>query len=189
LSIALVLAFIAPAVAADKPADKGQKSPSVAPESKDPNYWFQKGALCATYGNNQAAIRYFGKAITLDPNHSGAYFSKGISYGQLGDYSLAVADINRAIEMAPQNVLFLQSGQNLSAGRREGQGPAGFPQSRRTGGRGRPSLSQRGKVNPGGLEGSAGGVQEKINRMPVCLVPEPCALCYGNVTACVSRLS
>jgi tetratricopeptide (TPR) repeat protein len=106
LSIALVLAFIAPAVAADKPAVTGQKSPSVAPESKDPNYWFQKGALCATYGNNQAAIRYFGKAITLDPNHSGAYFSKGISYGQLGDYSLAVADINRAIEMAPQNGLY-----------------------------------------------------------------------------------
>jgi tetratricopeptide (TPR) repeat protein len=106
LSIALVLALIAPAIAADKPATKGKASLSAAPESKDPNYWFQKGALCATYGNNQAAIRYFGKAITLDPKHSGAYFSQGISYGQLGDYSRAVADIDRAIEMAPQNGLY-----------------------------------------------------------------------------------
>ena len=106
LSIALTLVLITPAVAADKPAAKGQKSLSAAPESKDPNYWFQKGALCATYGNNQAAIRYFGKAITLDPNHSGAYFSQGISYGQLGNYSRAIADINRAIEMAPQNGLY-----------------------------------------------------------------------------------
>ena len=106
LSIALALAFIVPGVAADKPAAKGQMSPSAAPESKDPNYWFQKGALCATYGNNQAAIRYFGKAISLDPHHSGAYFSQGISYGQLGNYSRAVADINRAIEMAPQNGLY-----------------------------------------------------------------------------------
>lgn len=106
LSIALALALFAPAVAADKPAVKGQTSLSAAPESKDPHYWFQKGALCATYGNNQAAIRYFGKAITLDPKHSGAYFSQGISYGQLGNYSRAVADINRAIEMAPQNGLY-----------------------------------------------------------------------------------
>ncbi|MGE5259220.1 MAG: tetratricopeptide repeat protein, partial [Hyphomicrobiales bacterium] len=106
LSIALTLASIVPAFAVDKPAAKGQKASSAAPESKDPNYWFQKGALCSTYGNNQAAIRYFGKAVTLDPNHSGAYFSQGISYGQLGNYSRAVADINRAIEMEPQNGLY-----------------------------------------------------------------------------------
>jgi tetratricopeptide (TPR) repeat protein len=106
LGIALALAIVAPALAAGTSAAKGQKSLSAAPESKDPNYWFQKGALCATYGNNQAAIRYFGKAIALDPNYSGAYFSQGISHGQLGNYSRAVADINRAIEMAPQNGLY-----------------------------------------------------------------------------------
>ena len=106
LSIALALALAAPAMAADKTAAQGQQRPTAAAESKDPHYWFQKGALCATYGNNQAAIRYFGKAIALDPGHSGAIFSQGVSYGQLGNYTRAVADINRAIEMEPRNGLY-----------------------------------------------------------------------------------
>ena len=106
LSIAVALALAAPGIAADKAAGKGQKQPVAAAESKDPAHWFQKGALCATYGNNQAAIRYFGKAIALDPGHSGAIFSQGVSYGQLGNYTRAVADINRAIEMEPRNGLY-----------------------------------------------------------------------------------
>jgi tetratricopeptide (TPR) repeat protein len=75
-------------------------------ESKDPNHWFQKGALCATYGNNHAAVKYFAKAIALDPGHSGATFSQGVSYGQLGNYTAGLAAINRAIEMSPQNGLY-----------------------------------------------------------------------------------
>jgi tetratricopeptide (TPR) repeat protein len=106
LSIAVALALAAPGVAADKAAAKSQNRPAAAAESKDPNHWFQKGALCATYGNNQAAIRYFGKAVALDPGHSGAIFSQGVSYGQLGNYPRALADINRAIEMQPHNGLY-----------------------------------------------------------------------------------
>lgn len=106
LILAVALALAAPSVAADKAAFKGPKSPAAAAESRDPNFWFQKGALCATYGNNQAAIRYFGRAIALDPGHSGALFSQGVSYGQLGNYTRAVSDISRAIEMEPQNGLY-----------------------------------------------------------------------------------
>jgi tetratricopeptide (TPR) repeat protein len=75
-------------------------------ESKDPAYWFQKGALCATYGNNQAAVRYFGRAIALDPGRSAPFFSQGVSYGQLGQYEKAFTAINRAIEMEPRNGLY-----------------------------------------------------------------------------------
>ena len=106
LCIAVALALAAPAIAADKAAAKGPKRPAAAAESKDPNYWFQKGALCATYGNNPAAIRYCGKAMALDPRHSGAIFSQGVSYGQLGDYSKALAGIDQAITMEPQNGLY-----------------------------------------------------------------------------------
>jgi len=63
--------------------------------------------LCATYGNNQAAIRYFGKAIALDPGHSGAHFlPRRFLRPNLGNYTRAVADINRAIEMEPRNGLY-----------------------------------------------------------------------------------
>lgn len=73
---------------------------------KDANYWFRKGALVATYGNDKAAIQCFAKAISLNPNHSGAYFEQGISYGQLGDYQQAISLINRALKLDPQNGMY-----------------------------------------------------------------------------------
>ena len=89
--------------AAEPPAVAEKKSTS----PDEAGYWFDKGALCATYGNDRAAITYFQKAIALDPNLSGAYFEQGISYGQLGDYDKAVSLVNKAIEMEPQNGLYL----------------------------------------------------------------------------------
>ena len=72
----------------------------------DADYWFDKGALCATYGNDAAAIKYFQKAISLDPKRSDAYFEQGISYGQLDNFFKAIALINKAIEMNPHNGLY-----------------------------------------------------------------------------------
>ena len=72
----------------------------------DADYWFDKGALCATYGNDPAAIKYFQKTISLDPQRNDAYFEQGISYGQLENFSKAIALINQAIEMNPQNGLY-----------------------------------------------------------------------------------
>ena len=80
---------------------------TIAPELYDPDYWFDKGALCATYGNDRAAIKYFQKAISLDPSRSGAYFEQGISYGQLGEYDKALLSLNKALEMEPNNGLYL----------------------------------------------------------------------------------
>ena len=76
------------------------------PVKKDANYWFNKGALVSTYGNNQAAVQYFHKAIVLDPNFSRAYFSQGVSYGQLGQYQKAIAQINMAIQKEPNNSMY-----------------------------------------------------------------------------------
>ncbi len=83
-----------------------QSSRESARHEKDADYWFNKGALCATYGNDSAAIKYFQKAIVLDPQRSGAYFAQGVSYGQLENFFEAVDLINRAIEMEPHNGLY-----------------------------------------------------------------------------------
>lgn len=87
------------------------KTPAVAEKKaaplKDAGHWFDLGALCATYGNDRAAIRYFQKAIDLNPNLSGAYFEQGISHGQLGDFDKALSLVNKALEMEPQNGLYL----------------------------------------------------------------------------------
>ena len=74
---------------------------------KNADYWFDKGALCATYGNEPAAIKFFQKVIALNPKRSGAYFEQGISYGQLGEFDKAIQLVNKAIEMEPKNGLFI----------------------------------------------------------------------------------
>jgi tetratricopeptide (TPR) repeat protein len=86
--------------------DKASTQKSSAPVKKDAQYWFDKGALVSTYGNNEAAIQYFHKAIVLDPDFSKAYFSQGVSYGQLGQYQKAIAQINMALQKEPQNGLY-----------------------------------------------------------------------------------
>ena len=70
------------------------------------DYWLEKAALCATYGNDHAAVKYFQKAISLDPQRSDAYFGQGVSYGQLEEFFKAIALIDKAIEMDPQNGLY-----------------------------------------------------------------------------------
>ena len=112
----LVLALIGGPVqlswAQEKPASQKDSAPSKTNKStskatqKDAAYWFRKGALVATYGNNKAAIRFFGKAIALDPNHHGAYFEQGIAHGQIGDYQQAISLINRALKLDPQNGMY-----------------------------------------------------------------------------------
>ena len=88
-------------------AIKTKPSKKMVPPVKNADYWFDKGALCATYGNDKAAINYYQKAIKLDPKRSGAYFAQGVSYGQLGDFTKALPLIDKAIEMEPQNGLFI----------------------------------------------------------------------------------
>ena len=104
---ALVLSFsgIAPAEKTAATKSRTAKEPA-KPVKKDADYWFNKGALVSTYGNNKAAVQYFQKAIALDPNFSRAYFSQGVSYGQLGEYPKAIAQINMALKLEPQNGLY-----------------------------------------------------------------------------------
>ena len=87
----------------------------------DADHWFDKGALCATYGNDPAAIKYFQKTIALDPHRSDAYFEQGVSYGQLENFVKAIALINQAIEINPHNGLYYygRARVNLLAGEKE----------------------------------------------------------------------
>ncbi|MGD9044961.1 MAG: tetratricopeptide repeat protein [Desulfobacterales bacterium] len=107
LAAILVFGFSGAIMAQKNTTAKSQptKQPS-KPVKKDASYWFNKGALVSTYGNNKAAVQCFQKAIALDPNFSGAYFSQGVSYGQLGQYQKAIAQINRALKMEPQNGMY-----------------------------------------------------------------------------------
>ena len=107
LGLVLVLNFSSSLMAQDKALAKSKTAKKVSkPVKKDATYWFDKGALVSTYGNNKVAVQYFQKAIALDPNFSRAYFSQGVSFGQLGEYEKAIAQINRALKMEPQNGMY-----------------------------------------------------------------------------------
>jgi Flp pilus assembly protein TadD len=62
--------------------------------------------LVSTYGNYPAAVNAFSKAIALDPAHSGAWFSRGVAYGQMGRFDQALDSLNRALALEPRNGLF-----------------------------------------------------------------------------------
>jgi len=99
-------------VSSNNPVKTSSAAPSetakkAAVSRKEADDWFDKGALCATYGNEQAAIKYFQKVISLDPQRSGAYFEQGISYGQLAQYTKALDLINKALELESQNGLYI----------------------------------------------------------------------------------
>jgi tetratricopeptide (TPR) repeat protein len=89
----------------ETPLAPPEEAPPLDPEL-DPDYWFEKGGLLSTYGNDKAAIPAYKKAIKLDPARSDAYFNLGVSYGEIGEYELALASINKAIELNPTKGLY-----------------------------------------------------------------------------------
>jgi tetratricopeptide (TPR) repeat protein len=113
IAIAFLLS-ICPPLSAEKTGEGKQEQIMLSQKAyrsrvavrQDANYWFDKGALCSTYGNNEAAVKYFQRAIALDPNRSGAYFAQGVSYGQLGQYKRALALIDKAIQLKPNYGLY-----------------------------------------------------------------------------------
>jgi len=75
-------------------------------DENDAEYWRKKAAICSTYGNDKAAIRYYKKVIEINPDRIDAYFQLGISYGETGAYQKAIASINKALQADPQNGLY-----------------------------------------------------------------------------------
>ena len=69
-------------------------------------YWYDMGILCSVYGNDKNAIRHFNKVIKLEPEKSKAYFHRGVSYGEIGQYEKSLSSINKAIEIDPDKGLF-----------------------------------------------------------------------------------
>ncbi len=121
LTVLLLLLFILGADTASqaqqKPESKGTTEKKVAEDTdktaektddreKNADYWYDKGILVSVYGNDQAAIQYFQKAIELDPQRSDAYFQLGVSYGELGQYQTAVSFIGKAIEINSEKSVY-----------------------------------------------------------------------------------
>jgi tetratricopeptide (TPR) repeat protein len=74
----------------------------------DPDYvyaYINRGQTYQDQGDYQAAIRDYDKAIEINPQEAwAAYLNRGIIYDQqLGNSSQALSDLNKAVELAPND--------------------------------------------------------------------------------------
>lgn len=68
-------------------------------DTKNFQYWFEKGALLSVYGNQKAAVHAFNKAITFESENSEAHFNLGVAHAENGDYENAIKAVDRAIQL------------------------------------------------------------------------------------------
>jgi len=66
-------------------------------------FWLDKGMLYATYGNDDEAIKFFKKALEIDPNNTSSLFNLGLSYSSLGQYDTAINYLQQAAALNPEN--------------------------------------------------------------------------------------
>ncbi|MDB4534149.1 tetratricopeptide repeat protein [Vicingaceae bacterium] len=68
---------------------------------KDPHLNYGIGFAHSAIQKDSAAIYFYSLAISEKKDHSGAYFSRGVSYHLLGKDSLAILDYNESAKFNP----------------------------------------------------------------------------------------
>jgi tetratricopeptide (TPR) repeat protein len=90
---------------ADAPPGPAGEQPAAeatgAAAEKDAGDWFDQGVLLSVYGNYDAAVRAFQKAVEMAPDWAAAHFQLGVAYGEMGDFPAALAAMDRAIALDP----------------------------------------------------------------------------------------
>lgn len=66
--------------------------------------WLENGKSLAFSGNFRGAVDSYSRAIELDPKLTGAYWNRGLAYGELEDYRQAIRNFDRVVELDPQNM-------------------------------------------------------------------------------------
>jgi tetratricopeptide (TPR) repeat protein len=66
------------------------------------------------WGGTEHALPYFNTAIELDPTNTQAYAHRGYIRAQNGPYDLAVADLQKAVELDPEGVYHYEAHNGLA---------------------------------------------------------------------------
>ena len=69
--------------------------------AKKADEWFEKGNMAMSSGYNNVAIRFFKKAIEIDPNYLESYINIGLLYSKEGDTEKAISYYEKAIAVDP----------------------------------------------------------------------------------------
>ena len=84
-------------------------------KTMQPNFaegYFHKGEAILYLGNNyKMAVENFDKAIELDANNAESYFLRGDAQARLKNFSEAVEDFTKALEMKPEKEIYKKRGE------------------------------------------------------------------------------
>ena len=84
-------------------------------KTMQPNFaegYFHKGEAILYLGNNyKLAVENFDKAIELDANNAESYFLRGDAQSRLKNFSAAVEDFTKALEMKPAEKIYKKRGE------------------------------------------------------------------------------
>ena len=83
----------------DKALDSLKGWAKLDPDNPDPHY--QLGIAMTSSGNYKHAVRSYGAALKLNPNHKGAMYRKSALSLKLKDYEGAVKGLEQLIKMVP----------------------------------------------------------------------------------------
>ncbi len=70
------------------------------------NDWYEKGNQAYQSGTYEEAVRYYTKAIELQPNNSEAYNSRGWSKYLLRQYQGAILDASKSLQIQPKHYTY-----------------------------------------------------------------------------------
>ena len=86
--------------------DKGRELLATVDDSgvKDPDVFFNIGVNFLNAGQTDDAIKYFTKAVTIDPKYADGYFRRALGYLQLGKTAESRADFQKVLELSPEGM-------------------------------------------------------------------------------------
>lgn len=80
-----------------------QKKTKARQSEKDPQYQYELGLTALKYDLPDEAIKYFQRAIDLDPGHVASHYTLGVVYMQRQSYDEAAAAFQRCLELKPDH--------------------------------------------------------------------------------------
>ncbi len=72
---------------------------ALSQDPEAPHFVRAKARALMQLGRDQEALEWFNRALELQPYFAGTYANRGILYDRMGEYTLAIADYERALEL------------------------------------------------------------------------------------------